>query len=157
MPSRRPRASAKKYFTIEQANKMLPLVRVIVRDISVMAMDLQRRQEELVRRQAPKTKEASDRFEEEGMILQLDMAHDAARVEELVDELRELGVELKGWDGLVDFPCLMDGREVYLCWKLGEAEITHWHELDGGFAGRQKLLVEAGVEADEPITTQRSF
>ena len=51
------------------------------------------------------------------------------------------GIELKDYfTGLIDFPCRMDGREVYLCWRLGEPEVGHWHELDAGFAGRQKLL-----------------
>jgi hypothetical protein len=39
----------------------------------------------------------------------------------------------------VDFPALRDGREVYLCWQEGEDEITHWHEIDAGFAGREEL------------------
>lgn len=41
--------------------------------------------------------------------------------------------------GLVDFPAMRDGREVYLCWEEGEDEITHWHETDAGFSGRQDL------------------
>ena len=41
--------------------------------------------------------------------------------------------------GLVDFPALRDGREVYLCWVDGEADISFWHELDAGYAGRQEL------------------
>ena len=41
--------------------------------------------------------------------------------------------------GLVDFPALRDGREIYLCWEEGEDEITHWHEVDAGFSGRQDL------------------
>ncbi|MEX0979285.1 MAG: DUF2203 family protein, partial [Pirellulales bacterium] len=45
-----------------------------------------------------------------------------------------------GPEGLVDFPCRMDGRIVFLCWKLGEPEVTHWHELDSGYAGRQSLV-----------------
>ena len=61
-----------------------------------------------------------------------------------------LGVEPKGAvDGLVDFPSMMDGRIVFLCWKLGEAEVTHWHELDAGFSGRQSL-VAGSVADDEP-------
>jgi hypothetical protein len=157
MPPRRPRASKKKYFTVDQANRMLPLVKAIVSDISTLAQDLQQRQERLTRIQPPQNKKASDAYEEECNQMQMDMARDAARVEELVDELRELGVELKGWDGLVDFPCMMDAREVYLCWKLGEPEVAHWHELDSGFAGRQKLLVEASMEADTPFTGHRSL
>ena len=44
--------------------------------------------------------------------------------------------------GLIDFPSLHDGREVYLCWRLGEPQVAYWHELDAGFAGRQKLSAE---------------
>ena len=56
-----------------------------------------------------------------------------------IDELTKLGVELKGPDGLCDFYSLMDGREVYLCWRLGEPQVMHWHELDAGVAGRKPL------------------
>jgi hypothetical protein len=41
--------------------------------------------------------------------------------------------------GLVDFPGLRDGREIYLCWEEGEPEVAHWHETDAGFSGRQDL------------------
>jgi hypothetical protein len=44
---------------------------------------------------------------------------------------------------LIDFPAWMNGREVYLCWRLGEPDVGHWHELDAGFAGRKKLSGEA--------------
>jgi hypothetical protein len=65
---------------------------------------------------------------------------DQERLRELVTELQDLGVELKDFfTGLVDFRCLMNGHEVYLCWRQGEDEVGHWHELDAGFAGRQKL------------------
>ncbi len=55
-------------------------------------------------------------------------------------ELREREIVLRDLDrGLVDFPALRDGREVYLCWEEGEEEIGFWHEPDAGFAGRQPL------------------
>ncbi len=55
-------------------------------------------------------------------------------------QLQEAEVVLRDLDrGLVDFPSLRDGREVYLCWEEGEDEIGFWHELDSGFAGRQAL------------------
>jgi hypothetical protein len=59
---------------------------------------------------------------------------------EYEQELKKLHVELKDYfTGLIDFPCWMDEREVLLCWKLAEPEVSHWHELDSGFSGRQKL------------------
>jgi hypothetical protein len=55
-------------------------------------------------------------------------------------ELQERDIVLRDLDrGLVDFPALRDGREVYLCWEEGETEIGFWHEPDAGFAGRRPL------------------
>lgn len=60
--------------------------------------------------------------------------------EKALNELQGLGCELKGLEqGLVDFPSLREGRTVYLCWQYNEPEITFWHEIDAGFAGRQRL------------------
>jgi hypothetical protein len=54
--------------------------------------------------------------------------------------LRELEVVLRDLErGLVDFPALRDGREVYLCWEEGEEQIAFWHEPDAGFAGRRPI------------------
>ena len=54
--------------------------------------------------------------------------------------LQEAEIVLRDLDrGLVDFPSVRDGREVYLCWLEGETEITHWHDLEAGFGGRQPL------------------
>ncbi|HWB01353.1 MAG TPA: DUF2203 domain-containing protein, partial [Pirellulales bacterium] len=75
-----------------------------------------------------------------------ELERDAQRLQEYVEELRQLGVEPKsGPDGLVDFPTLIDGRPAYLCWKLGEPEILYWHDLDAGFSGRQPLVAESGA------------
>ncbi len=55
-------------------------------------------------------------------------------------ELQEMEVVLRDLDrGLVDFPALRDGREVYLCWQEGEDEIGYWHDTDAGFGGREPL------------------
>ncbi|HEV2075352.1 MAG TPA: DUF2203 domain-containing protein [Thermoleophilaceae bacterium] len=55
-------------------------------------------------------------------------------------ELQAVDVVLRDLDrGLVDFPALRDGREVYLCWLEGETEISFWHEPDAGYAGRRAL------------------
>ncbi len=62
------------------------------------------------------------------------------KLEDFVDELSEIGCELKDYQtGLIDFVGRHEGRDVYLCWKLGEERITHWHEVDTGFAGRQSV------------------
>jgi hypothetical protein len=71
---------------------------------------------------------------------QASLEHAAAEVNRLVEQIHDLRCELKGIEeGLIDFRTEMHGREVYLCWKLGEDAITWWHELDTGFAGRQPL------------------
>src|SRR4029079_9459155 len=72
--------------------------------------------------------------------MEADLERDATRLQEYVDELRELGVEPKGAvEGLVDFPWMLEGRLVLLCWGVGESEVLHWHDLESGFAGRQPL------------------
>jgi hypothetical protein len=55
-------------------------------------------------------------------------------------EIEAIGVTVQDLDeGLLDFPCVKDGKTVMLCWKLGEDAITHWHEPEAGFAGRKPL------------------
>ena len=62
------------------------------------------------------------------------------RLNTLLAELTDMGCELKGLEqGLIDFPAERDGHPVYLCWRLGEEQITFWHEMDTGFASRQPL------------------
>jgi len=71
----------------------------------------------------------------------------AARIQAVIDQM-QAGVErLIAWDvtlrdietGLVDFPALVSGRQVWLCWRLGEADVAWWHELSTGVAGRRPL------------------
>jgi hypothetical protein len=74
--------------------------------------------------------------------LQEAVAQAAATLAGLVDEIQELGVQVKDLDrGLVDFPARHpeSGEPVLLCWELGEAEVAHWHDLEEGFAGRKPL------------------
>lgn len=65
----------------------------------------------------------------------------AQEIRALLAELEQHGAEIKDpASGLIDFRTLRDGREVYLCWRLGEGpRILYWHDLDAGFAGRQPL------------------
>ena len=138
--------SGKKYFTVAEANAMLPLVRVILRDVTVLARDLRERHERLARLKPGGRGALSEAHQEELLQAQTEFARGQERMQEYEVELKQLGVELKDYfTGLIDFPCRMDGREVYLCWRLGEPEVAYWHELEAGFAGRQKLMVDAGA------------
>jgi hypothetical protein len=127
-----------KLFTLEEAERTLPLVRRIVADL----------QEEY-----PAWREAVGRFElatgslraddgetDELREAQADVAVRAARISDYLGELEAIGCMLKGFEaGQVDFYSLRDDRPIYLCWTLGEERITHWHELDAGYAGRQPI------------------
>jgi hypothetical protein len=62
------------------------------------------------------------------------------RAKDAVQEIDAIGVQVKDLEtGLLDFPCKVDEEIVLLCWKMGEARITHWHTMESGFAGRQPL------------------
>jgi len=67
-------------------------------------------------------------------------------------EIDEIGVQVKDLEqGLLDFPCVMEGRTVLLCWKLGEPEIGYWHSEEDGFAGRKPLDARFGKTEKERL------
>ena len=135
----------KHYFTPASANATLPLVRVIVRDVTELAKELRERHERLSRVLTGKRSGLSEAHEEEMLQAQREVERGQDRMRDYERELKQLGIELKDYfTGLIDFPCRMDGREVYLCWRLGEPEVAFWHELDAGFGGRQKLRAHSG-------------
>jgi hypothetical protein len=134
-------------FTLDQANATLPLVRAIAGDLVELSRDVIERRQRLDLLSSGRDFEAGDPYDDELAHIEKELEKDAVKLQEFVSELRQLGVEPKsGPEGLVDFPALMDGRLVYLCWRYGEPEILYWHELDSGFAGRQSLT--AGVADD---------
>ncbi len=152
-------ASRKRLFTVEEANQRLPLVRAIITDIVKLYEDVHDRRDRLNRvRGSASGHKSPSMYSEEVQQIEEELEKDIERLEEFANELEELGVELKDpVMGLVDFRTLFEGREVYLCWKLGEDEITHWHELDSGFQGRQSLLEESlfsdgSFDEDSPRT-----
>lgn len=144
----------KKYYTIEEANGALPLVRAIVGDIVAKYTEVSERKsrlDQIRQTQSSGARGRHDLYREELVQVEEELEKEIARLQEFIEELENLGVELKDISrGLVDFRALMDGREVYLCWQLGEEEVGHWHELDAGFAGRQSLLAgsRSGETAD---------
>ena len=128
----RPPASSipKKRFTLALANKTLPLVKRVVGDIVTTherALEIQAQIESM--------KQGKAQSELQG---QLDSTLD--RLQGFVDELTEIGCDLKDYQtGLIDFVGRHQGRDVFLCWKLGEERIAYWHEINGGFAGRKPV------------------
>jgi hypothetical protein len=130
-------------FTIDEANRTLPLVRRIVSDL---VRDYWRWQEKVrefeetaATRKADEANEDADRIEREAQQLARD-------IDGYLAEIRQLGVQMKGYDtGLVDFPAEMNGKRVLLCWRLGEESVQYWHEEDAGFAGRQPLASFTGT------------
>ncbi|HKY96405.1 MAG TPA: DUF2203 domain-containing protein [Gemmatimonadaceae bacterium] len=124
-------------FTVEAANKTLPLVRRIVGDA---VRDYWRWQEKVRRYEEVSANRKIDQPNDEADQLERETAQLARDIDGYIAEIRELGVEMKGIDsGLVDFPSEVDGREVLLCWQLGEESVQYWHEVDAGFAGRQPV------------------
>ena len=127
-----------KYFTLEEANRTLPLVKRIVSDI----VDEYRQWKEHVFRYelVAAGSKAEQGESEEQIALRKQVDASAERINNFVEELAKIGCVFKGFDeGLVDFHSKVAGREVLLCWKLGEESIEHWHEVDAGFAGRQAI------------------
>jgi hypothetical protein len=138
----------RKLFTIEQVNAMLPLVRAIARDLSELAREVVERRERLAHLVAGPPQPGSDPYRAELVQIEEELEKDARRLGDYIRELRELGAEPKNpIEGLVDFPTIMDGHVVYLCWKLDEPEVLFWHELDAGFAGRQPLPADGKAVA----------
>ena len=134
----------KKYYSVAEANKALPLVKAIVGDIVLQFATVGGLKERLKAVVTKHSRPSSDPYSEELAQSQAELDAEVTKLEGYVDELTKLGVELKGPDGLCDFYSIVDGREVYLCWRLGEDEVTHWHELTAGVAGRQPLTALAG-------------
>ena len=134
--------TARKFFTVEEANSTLPLVKLIVRDIAELYADVRDRRDRLsaISNNEYSNAERDDVYSEELEEVEASIYKDIERLKAFIAELTELGIELKDPEaGLIDFHSLQEGREIFLCWKLGEEEISHWHELDAGFEGRQSL------------------
>ena len=130
-----------KYFTVEDANRTLPYVSRVVEDIVAEYQQWRDRISQYEVLAAGATAGSGETPEQ--IVLREEVDAIARRINSLIEELTEVGCVFKGFEGgLVDFYTRFDDRDVLLCWKLGEAEIGHWHEIDSGFAGRQVLTPE---------------
>ena len=128
-------------FTLDEAHELLPVLESLLRQAITGKKQIEEIDTEL--------KEVAHRvFLTGGMLLPLvrlarrkaEREKAAQQVKDSVSEINATGVQVKDLDiGLLDFPCVADGRTILLCWKLGEKAITHWHGLEEGFAGRKPI------------------
>jgi hypothetical protein len=123
-----------KTFTLDEANALLPTVRKKLERIQKLYSTLGKY------RESAKLAAIASEFGG-GMAEGPAYVRALYEVGKLTTELHELGVQLKDYSrGLIDFPCMRDDRVVLLCWQIGEGdEIEWWHEIEAGFAGRQRL------------------
>ena len=126
-----------KIFTVEEANRTLPLVSRIVEDLVREHKLWEDKVREFELATVGSSPERPDAIAE---LLQMEAQRLATDIEGYIAELSDLGVICKGMGtGLVDFRGRIDGRDVFYCWKLGEASVLYWHDVDAGFVGRQRL------------------
>ncbi len=135
---------AQRYFTPEEANELLPEVRLAAEELvehRLAARAVAAKRAQLVTRIAGN---GGDFDPQEPRELEEDFARETAAMAEALERLERLGVIVKDADrGLVDFPALREsGEEVLLCWQVGEDEIAYWHGLEEGFAGRKPLPLD---------------
>lgn len=124
-----------KYFTPDEANKTLPLVKKIVKDILDYSFELKTISDSLGG-EIENDREAQNRI---------------SSIKGFMAELEEIGCAYKDWNfsiGLVDFPSIIDDEEVYLCWKSDEEKIIYYHGINDGFRGR-KLIPEYAMDEAE--------
>lgn len=134
-----------KVFTLSEAQTLLPVVEALLRRTQASgarAVELEQEMQELSQRifmlggMHVNVAAAARRRAERERTLQ--------EVRDTLAEMEEIGVQVKDLEkGLLDFPSLMEGREVLLCWKLGEKKIGYWHTPEEGFAGRKPLDARA--------------
>jgi len=130
-----------RYFTLLEAERLLPTVERSIRDAIALKNEYQESEENIQR--------ATQRIVSSGgsMVNRDQFRVERARSEaagdalkKAIEDIHEIGCQVKDLDiGLLDFPTLYRGREVLLCWKLGESGIGYWHGLEEGFRGRKPL------------------
>lgn len=136
----KPPAAGRKFFTLSEARRALPLVQRIVRDIQASHAERTRLNSELTSGVVELTQDGSARLQEA-------FEHQTQRLAALIEELHQIGVDLKDpARGLIDFPARFQNREINLCYQLDEPTIAFWHEMDTGYAGRRPVE-ELGANA----------
>jgi len=130
-----------RYFTLQQAERTLPQVESAVRRAIVLKEEYQTA-EEAFRDLTRKVMLSGGMAVNQQVAQELKSNRDstAGRLQEALNGIHDYGCLVKDLDiGLLDFPTLYRGEEVYLCWRLGETSIDYWHGTDEGFRGRKPI------------------
>ena len=124
---------SKKLFTLDEANAFVPQLLDLVPKIQKLSASLNNN--------FPDIKNARDKAKWNGGSDQgVDYLNAVLKYNDLMRKIEDMGCEVKGIrEGLIDFPSLREGREVYLCWRMPEKEILFWHDLNAGFTGRKPI------------------
>jgi hypothetical protein len=131
-------ASYPRLFTVNEANALLPTVRPLVEGILENLRRLKAKTETVIRDQGldPDAPQLMSQLKENSEIAQF-----VTQIKALVEEIHSHGCMCKGVEqGLLDFPCMLGSEVVFLCWQYGEANVSHWHRVEDGYAGRRPLL-----------------
>ena len=124
----------KRFFTVQEARQLLPSLKELMGRVMVISHRLEEYRE--VVQQLAASASSNTGGPEGTAYLEIVIS-----LQNCLTQLQETGCVLRSLqDGLIDFPHLKQGREIYLCWKYGEEDIQFWHEVDEGFAGRTPLL-----------------
>jgi hypothetical protein len=121
-----------RHFSREEANALLPQVTALLSQLQEAKDELTDTEAHEALSEAAPTNGGGEQGRQVGVAF--------LEVRRILETVERAGIVLRDIDrGLVDFPALMDGREVYLCWELGEDEVGYWHDLEGGYGGREPL------------------
>jgi hypothetical protein len=133
-----------RYFTLQQAEKLLPEVESAIRD-AIQQKSVYQQAEEEWRGFASRVTMLGGVRVDHSKVMDIKRRREssAERLKDAVEKIQDFGCVVKDLDiGLIDFPTLFHGEEVYLCWKLGESGIEFWHGVHEGFRGRKPIDAE---------------
>jgi hypothetical protein len=137
----------KKYFTREEADALLPTIKLDLYQIQKVKHRFEAKYSQLKALKAHVKRHGAPEGEDPFFTLEAELEFMQLEADALLQSFRMKGVQLKDIDsGLIDFPAVVNGREVLLCWRLGEERVEHYHGLHDGFAGRKKLTGDAKNE-----------
>lgn len=129
-------------FTLAEARSLLPALSPLLQELQAKLGELERKHDELESVAGGGVQGNGHRYRQEARAQEVQDEVDrlTRELQEGVHAVERHGCELKDIrEGLLDFRSVREGRVVYLCWRLGEPDISHWHDLQTGFAGRQPL------------------